>query len=132
MNYSMQIEIGADGMPRIKSFGGYFPPAGHLILITGQYELPTVRTDAEGILGTIAMSAQQFDSAGDHVISAMQHHDRALQGPNASDIKIIDQLRRQAQAIRDAELIKADPEAPLPEVGPERASDGAPKLKNSL
>lgn len=116
MNYSLKIKIGADGQPVIESVAGPLPPAGHTITVTGQYEIPRIVDDQ--VIGQVSINTQHFDGTGDHVVSAMQYHDRFSQGPTASDVKIVERLRRQAEAIRDAELYKADPSAPLPPTGP--------------
>jgi hypothetical protein len=127
VSYSLKIVFGSDGLPIIDGSTGTLPPAGHVITVSGHYETPTL--DGDRVNGRLTLNAQQFDGVGDHVISAYQYHDRSVQGQTMSDIKIVQRLVENRKAIEEAERgWKADPEAPLPEVGPGAHKDGEPVL----
>lgn len=127
MSYSLKIVFGSDGLPIIDGSTGTLPPAGHVITVSGHYETPTL--DGDRVNGRLTLNAQQFDGVGDHVISAYQYHDRAVQGQTMSDIKIVLRLVENRKAIEEAERgWKADPDAPLPDVGPGVRQDGEPVL----
>jgi hypothetical protein len=126
MSYSLKISFNDKGEPVLESATGKLPPAGHVLIVSGQYNQPMLN-DHGDVVGVVTLSVQHFDGGGEHVVSSYQYHDRAVQGPTASDGKIVDMLRRNMRAIKDAEVgYKARPGAPLPSVGPEAPQDGSP------
>lgn len=117
MSYSFKVVFGSDGLPVIEGATGTLPPAGHVITISGHYELPWIEDD-EKAHGRLTLNAQHWDGTGDHIISAYQFHNRATQGATPADAKILANLIATRNAIREAEGPRPAPDAPLPPVGP--------------